>query len=249
MTYVMTVSPDFSPAQIAEWYIFNTWLQKQMDLHIHLELFDSFEAQRKAIAEDKIDLIFANPFDASMLVREKGFIAIAKPNDKADEAVIAVAAEETAVNDVTDLIPGIQIAKTDDPDVNMIGMIMLEPADLNAENTTSVVMDSYAIVARQVVTGKAEVGFFLSEAFDNFSDLVKGQLKVLVRSQISVISHAFMVSPRAQEHIKALQATLLAMADDPKTKDVLAGLGFSGFQKQSYEDTEFMIDLMDTLVD
>lgn len=248
MTYVMTVSPDFSPAQIAEWYIFNTWLQKRLDLHIHLELFDSFDDQRKAIAEDKIDLIFANPFDASMLVRDKGFIAIAKPNDKADEAVIAVSAESGA-EDVTDLGADIKIAKTDDPDVNMIGMIMLEPADLNAENTTSMVMDSYAIVARQVMTGKADVGFFLSEAYDNFSELVKSQLKILVRSQISVISHAFMVSPRAQEHVKALQAALLAMADDPKTKDVLAGMGFSGFQKQSYEDTEFMIDLMDTLVD
>lgn len=248
MTYVMTVSPDFSPAQIAEWYIFNTWLQKKLDLHIHLELFDSFDAQRKAIAEDKIDLIFANPFDASMLVREKGFIAIAKPNDKADEAIIAVAADSGA-EDVTDLEPGIKIAKTDDPDVNMIGMIMLEPADLNAENTSSMVLDSYAIAARQVVTGKADVGFFLAEAYDSFSELVKSQLSILVRSQISVISHAFMVSPRAQEHVKVLQDALLSMADDPKTRDVLAGMGFSGFQKQSYEDTEFMIDLMDTLVD
>lgn len=248
MTYTMTVSPDFRPAQIADWYIFNTWFQKQLDLSIHLELFSSFEAQRKAIDEGRIDLIFANPFDASMLVRDKGFVAIAKPENKSDEALIAVAIDSD-VQDVTDLQAGIQIAKTDDPEVNMIGMIMLEPADLNTENTSSNVMDSYAIVAKQVMTGESAAGFFLAEAFENFSGLIKKQLKVLVRSQISVISHVFMVSPNAQEHADKLQAALLHMVDDPKTHDVLSGMGFSRWEAQSYEDTEFMIDLMDTLVD
>lgn len=248
MTFTMTVSPDFLPAEIAEWYIFNTWLQKKLDLPIHLELFDSFDDQRKAISEDKIDLIYANPFDASMLVRDKGFVAIAKPADKGDEAIIAVSVDSTA-EDVTDLASGIDIAKTDDPDVNMIGMIMLEPADLNAENTSSTVMDTYATVARQLMTGKSQVGFFLAEAYGSFSGIIQSQLKVLVRSQISVISHAFMVSPRAQEHVEPLKAALMSMADDPRTKDVLAGMGFSGWVEQSYEDTEFMIDLMDTLVD
>ena len=247
-TYTMTVSPDFLPEEIAEWYIFNTWLQRKLDLNIHLELFDSFDDQRKAIAEDKIDLIYANPFDASMLVREKGFTAVAKPMDKGDEALIAVSAESTA-EDVTDLEPEIEVAKTDDPDVNMIGMIMLEPADLNAENTSSKVMDTYPTVARQVITGQSQAGFFLAEAYDSFSSLVQSKLKVLVRSQIYVISHAFMVGPRAQEHAQAIQGALLEMADDPRTKDVLAGMGFSGWMEQSYEDTEFMIDLMDTLVD
>jgi phosphonate transport system substrate-binding protein len=244
----MTVSPDFRPAQIAEWYIFNTWLQKQLDIPIHLELFDNFESQRKAIDEGKIDLIFANPFDASMLVREKSFVAIAKPEGHSDEALIAVSVD-SEVQDVTDLKPGIRIAKTDDPEVNMIGMIMLEPADLNAENTSSKVVDTYALVAKQVMMGESAVGFFLAEAFENFSGLISNQLKVLVRSQISVISHAFMVSPNAAEHMGAMQAALVCMADDPKTQDVLAGMGFSGWEKQSYEDTEFMIDLMDTLVD
>ena len=174
MTYTMTVSPDFLPEEIAEWYIFNTWLQRKLDLNIHLELFDSFDEQRKAIAEDKIDLIYANPFDASMLVRDKGFIGVAKPADKGDEALIAVSSE-SAAEDVTDLEPGIEVARTDDPDVNMIGMIMLEPADLNAENTSSKVMDTYPTVARQVITGKSQAGFFLAEAYDSFLQPGTGQ--------------------------------------------------------------------------
>ena len=42
MRYVMTVSPDFPPAQIAGWYIFNTWLQRQLGVQIHVELYQNF---------------------------------------------------------------------------------------------------------------------------------------------------------------------------------------------------------------
>lgn len=248
MTYTMTVSPDFPPAQIAEWYILNTWLQRQLDIQIHLELYDSFNDQRKAVDADKIDLIYANPFDASMLVREKEFTAVAKPMNKADEVIIAVAVD-SAINDVGELQPNTRIAKTDDPDVNMIGMIMLEPADLNADNTSSEISDTYALAAKQLMSGTADVGFFLAESYEKFSNLIKKQLKVLVTSQISVICHTFMVSPNAGEHAQAIQKALLSMNDDPRSADILQGLGFTGWAEQSYEDTEFMIDLMDTLVD
>ena len=68
----LSVSPDFSPEKLASWHIFNTWLQKKLDIDCHLALFDSFEKQREAIAADQIDLIYANPADAAALVREFG---------------------------------------------------------------------------------------------------------------------------------------------------------------------------------
>ena len=125
----LSVSPDFSPEKLASWHIFNTWLQKKLDIDCHLALFDSFEKQREAIAADQIDLIYANPADAAALVREKQFVAVAHPDDLADEAVLAVSAN-SAVKRVEDLKPGITVASSGDPDVLMMGMIMLEPADI-----------------------------------------------------------------------------------------------------------------------
>jgi len=37
------------------------------------------------------------------------------------------------------------------------------------------------------------------------------------------------------------------MSDDPKGASVLSSMGFSGWEEQTQEDTEFMIDLMDAL--
>jgi phosphonate transport system substrate-binding protein len=242
----MTVSPDFSPDHIAGWYIFNTWLQRQTGLAIHLRLFDSFEQQRQAIENNEIDIIYANPFDASMLVREKGFMTVAKPQNKPDEAIIAVA-DESTTQAVEDLQDGTCIAQTDDPDVNMMGMIMLEPGDLNAENTSSQQVDTYILVAKKLLTGQADVGFFLKDAYDNLSSLVQKQLRILVSSQIHVITHVMLVSPKLQDDIDTIRETLLEMPDREKGQGVLDSMGMTGWDQQTQEDTEFMIDLMDTL--
>ena len=246
MTYLFTVSPDFTPEHLAGWYIFNTWLQHQLGAPIHLEMYNDFQAQRQAIAENKVDLIYANPFDATMLVREKGFLPLVRAVGEADEAIIAVSADSD-VTEVEQLTTGARVAFTDDPDVRLMGMIMLEPADLDAGNIVPVLSDNYVLVAKHLLKGQADVGIFLAAAFDDLSSVIKKQLKILVRSQISVIHHSLLVGPRLQEQRAEIQALLIGMLHDEKGKGVLSSLGFSWWQKVEDEEMEFMIDLMDTL--
>lgn len=246
MSNLFTISPDFSPDHISGWYIFNTWLQKQTGEAIHLEMYDDFHTQREAIKSDKIDLIYANPFDAAMLVREKGFLPLVKPVGRADEAIIAVNAKNT-IKDVAHLLPGIRVAVTDDPDVRLMGMIMLEPGDLDASNVNTNIYDTYVLVAKHLLLGDADVGIFLAEAYDDLSNMIKSQLKVLVRSQISVIHHSLMIGPKLAEKRDKFQSLLIEMNNDAKGKGVLEGLGFDSWTGIEDEEMEFMIDLMDTL--
>ena len=246
MTYQITVSPDFSPQHIFGWYVFNTWLQKELQTRIHLELYTNFESQRQAILNDRVDLIFANPYDASMLVREKGFTAIARAQGLRDEAIIAVSADST-VKKVEDLQPGIRLASTEDPDINMMGLIMIEPADLTAENVIMQEVDTYAIVAKKLLLGDADVGFFLKEAYNDLTSLSQKNLRILIESKIDVVHHSFLVGPKLKEVSLDIQQMLTTMSDTEKGKGVLDSLGFSAWEEVSEEDTEFMIDLMDTL--
>ncbi|MGR8930601.1 MAG: phosphate/phosphite/phosphonate ABC transporter substrate-binding protein [Gammaproteobacteria bacterium] len=246
MTYMFTVSPDFTPDHISGWYIFNTWLQKHTGEAIHLEMYDDFNSQREAIKADTIDLIYANPFDAAMLVREKGFLPLAKAQNTADEALIVVNAESNA-HDVADLSAGTKVAFTDDPDVRLMGMIMLEPGDLDNGNIVPVIADNYVLVAKNLLKGEADVGIFLAEAYDSLSAIIKKQLKVLVRSQISVIHHALMIGPKLQSRRGEIQQLLVDMHADEKGEGVLKSLGFESWQIVDDEEMEFMIDLMDTL--
>lgn len=244
--YQLTVSPDFPAKRMSSWFIFNTWLQKALGMPIHLELYPDFDGQRAAISADKVDIIYANPYDAAMLVREKGFVSVARPVSKCDECIVAVATD-SAAQVVEDLTPICRIARTDDPGVNLVGMILLEPASLGRDNTQVITVESYPLVAKALIRGEAEVGFFLAEAFEELSGLVRRQLRPLVHSQINDFSHVLLLGPRLAERREELSHVLLGMPAEAKGRDVLAELGFAAWERVSQEDTEFMIDLMDTL--
>ncbi len=248
MKYVLSVSPDFSPDHIAGWYIFNTWLQQALDMHIHIQLYNSFDGHREAIANDEIDLIYANPYDSAVLIREKGFVPLVVADGERDEAVIAVS-NESGIQEIEDLKEGTRIATTDDPDVHMMGMIMLEPADLDKTNSEISQHPSYVVVAKHLIQGNADVGFFLKEAYDDLSKFVHDQLHILVESQIHIIRHSLMLGPRMKEHADRVREVLLSMPDSDKGQDALTNLGFKRWEAMSAEDGEFMIDLMDTLVE
>jgi phosphonate transport system substrate-binding protein len=248
MTYVLSVSPDFMPDKIAGWFVFNTWLQRQTGEQFHLELYNGFSEQRKDILADRIDLIYANPYDASMLIREKGFMPLVRPVAKVDECTIAVKASNP-IDDVESFSPGIRIATTADPDVHMMGMIMLEPAELGSQNTEQMIKENYVLVAKALMRDEADAGFFLSDAYNELSTMIRSELKVLISSRISVIHHAMMVGPRLAEQADRLKGILLDMKQDPKGPGVLRELGLDGWEDLTREDAEFMIDLMDTLVE
>ncbi len=242
----MTASPDFPTKRIPGWFFLNTWLQKALKTRIHLEIYQDFERQREAIAADRVDLIYANPFDAAMLVREKGFVPVVRPAGRSDECIVAVAAQ-SSIKSVEDLRPGCRLARTDDPDVNLVGMILLEPADLDAGNIEIEQVDSYPLVAKALLRGTADVGFFLEESYDELTDLVRNQMRPLVRSQIFDICHVLLVGPRLSGRREEVRRVLLEMADDTRGADILRELGFLSWENVEDEDTEFMIDLMDTL--
>ncbi|HEY3432132.1 MAG TPA: phosphate/phosphite/phosphonate ABC transporter substrate-binding protein [Rhodocyclaceae bacterium] len=248
MPRLFTVSPDFNMKYMSGWFIFNTLLQKALGEAIHFEPYEDFDSQRKAIEADRVDIIYANPYDASMLVREKGFLALARPRLKSDEAVIAVRAD-SPINGVEELQPGIRVATTDDPDVHMMCMIMLEPADLNRDNVQFITKDNYVVVAKELLKSQADVGFFLSETFDDLSEVIRKQLRVLVKSQIHVVHHMFLISPQLASRSEEITRVLTNMDNSDAGRRILSDIGIPGWDPVDIEEVEFMIDLMSTLVD
>jgi len=108
-------------------------------------------------------------------------------------------------------------------------------------------VDGYVLVAKALLQGKADVGFFLKDAWDGLSNAVRKQLRPLVTSQISDIQHAFLVGPRLADSAEDIQGLLVRMGEIEKGAGVLESLGFQGWEALDHEETEFMIDLMDTL--
>jgi phosphonate transport system substrate-binding protein len=248
MPYTFTVSPDFTPEHISGWFIFNTWLQKTFRENIHLELYNNFADQRKAVRADKVDLIYSNPYDASLLVREKGFVPIVKPNGKSDEAIISVNITHNA-HSVEDLERGISVATTDDPDIHMMGMIMLEPADLHRDNIKLKHCENYVLVAKALIRKESDAGIFFAEAYQDLSNLIRKQLRPLVSSHIQVVHHSLLAAPRLAHRSDEMRQVLSDMDKDSNGQGVLESLGFKNWDPMNEEEAEFMIDLIDTLID
>ena len=249
MSLNVLIAPDFAPDRFAGWHMLNTLLQKRTGQAIHLLTPASAAEQAQLIADGKADVVYANPFDASVMVREQGFRAFARPVGKSDEMVIATGAGSPA-NVVEDLKPGCRIALTDNRDVKLIGLRLLEPADLTEADIQWQMVDNYQAAARLAMKGEVDASFFLAEAYHSLSRLTKSQLKTLIESRLADITHVLLAREGVAEHVPALRDALTGMAGSPDGQVVLDELGIpKGFEPVSDEDVEFMLDLMETLLD
>lgn len=249
MTLNFLVAPDFSPERFAGWHMLNTALQRRSGIHLHLMTPADASEQMQLIREGRVDLMYANPFDAVGLIRESGFAAFARPKNKSDEMVIATAAG-SPLQRLEDLRPRCRIALTDNRDIKLIGLRLLEPADLTEADVEWVSADTYQATARMTIKGEVDAGFFLADAYHALSRLTHAQLRPLIESAITDISHVLIASPRVARDLPVVSAALLSLGADGEGQGVLDALGLSeGFENFTAADAEFMADLMDTLLD
>jgi len=243
------IAPDFAPEHFGGWHLLNTTLQRRTGLHLHLITpADSLE-QATVIESGQADIVYANPFDATDLIRKLGYQPFARPAGRFDEMVIATSAKSEVVV-LEDMRPGCKIAVTDNRDVKLIGLRLLEPADLDETLVEWVHVDSYQAAARKLIQGEVQASFFLSDAYASLSRLTKGQLRVLVESAIHDISHVLLVRPDADLDLSIVSKAFLDIGGHPGDMELLASLGMvKGFEPMTQDQAEFMIDLMDTLLD
>ncbi|MDX1786504.1 MAG: PhnD/SsuA/transferrin family substrate-binding protein [Psychrobacter sp.] len=247
-THNMLIAPDFSPERFAGWHMFNTLIQKRANLNMHLNIPDSQAEQQDIINQGDIQVIYANPFDAATLIREQGYRAVARPIGKSDEMVIA-AATNSDINSLEDIKAGATVAMADNRDVKLIGLRLLEAVDIAEADLNWTVTETYQAAARQVIKGDAQVAFFMAEIFHSFSRLTKAQLSVLIESDLADISHVLLIKDGFPD-TDILMNAILNLHNDDDGKEALAELGMpQGFEAMDEEDAEFMIDLMQTLLD
>lgn len=246
-THNMLIAPDFSPERFAGWHMFNLLIQKRANINMHLNMPASHTEQEALVAKGDIQVIYANPFDAAQLIREQGYRALARPIGKSDEMVITTASSSN-INSLDDIPNGAMVAMANNRDVKLIGLRLLESVDLAEDDLQWMMTETYQAAARQVIKGDAQVAFFLSEIYHSFSRLTKSQLKVLIESDIADISHVLLVKEDFVDS-DILMDAVLNLHQDTDGQAALAELGMpQGFEAMSEEDAEFMLDLMETLL-
>lgn len=248
MSSRFVIAPDFPPNLFSGWYTLNTLIQKRSDLAIRLETPASSQEQAQMVDGGDIALVYANPFDAAKLIREQGYKAIARPAGKSDEMVI-VSSAKGDIKTLDDLKAGAKIVMADNRDVKLIGLRLLEAVDLSENDVTFEITETYQAAAKLVAQGQADAAFFIAEIYHSLSNLTKMQLNVLIESDLADITHVLLAKEDFADANKVVDV-LLSLKNDADGQAVLTELGMpNGFETVSEEEAEFMIDLMETLLD
>lgn len=244
--FVFSTAANVPAKEYSDWYLFNTWLQKATNQHFRLEIPVGYQALQQAIEQESIDMIYASPSDTTTLVRKHGFVAVARPKYRFDEVVVLTYVDNP-IKDFVALERGCRIALTGDEDVRMIGMILIEPADLDSTNVELVAAENGVVVAKKVMQADADIGFVLARTYETFSPVIKRALKVLIRSDISVINHTLLAKPHVVEAIPNLEQLFADMHIFSLGREIMENLGMGNWVAVEQEEVEFMIDLMETL--
>ena len=249
MTLNFLIAPDFAPQRFAGWHMLNTTLQRRSGLRLHLLTPASPTEQAVLLAGGQVDLAYANPFDATRMIRSQGYVPFARPAQRYDEMVIATGVD-SGLRKIEDIKPGNRIALTDHQDIKLIGLRLLEPADLIESLIDWVAVDSFQAAARLVIKGEVQAAFFLAEVYGALTPTTRSHMRVLVESQIHDISHVMLAHPRLLGNLPFLRDALLGIGHEKGDDAVLDALGLDkGFEAMTAEDAEVMIDLMDALLD
>lgn len=248
MIYRLAIGPDVHVRDLADWYLLNTRLQRLTRETFRVRLFDDFTELHRAYAVGEVDLAYANAPDTAELV-PAGYLPLVRPAGVSDEAAVIVA-EDDPVRAVEDLIgtEELDVAATDAPDVDRICRILLEPADLAPAAIRVILRPNYILAATSVLAGDVRAAFFPRAAFDGLSAAAGRGLRVLVSSQVSVISHTLLAAPSLTALAPTIVEELLRMNDDPDDAGLLARLGApEGWVPAGPTDVALLMDVISAL--
>ena len=220
----LLIAPDFPPEFFANWHMFNTQLQRALDTTIHLQTPAGYREQQELLDSETIALVYANPFDAGSLMRDKGYIALAKP-DLPSEQVLVVANAQSAFASLGDLPADSRVLITANRDIERIGLEVLQGSAITADSVQWLHTRTFPELARRLMANEAEIGLLLARSFRSMNASTQGSLKILFETEFNDFGHIMLLHPDFAEQADALRAALVNMVQSPVNKMTLKDLG------------------------
>lgn len=249
MSVNFLIAPDFPPEYFAGWHFMNARLQKMLDVNIHLLLPANSTEEQKEIDQGRVDIIYANPFDAAKLIRELGYLAVVQPVNVYDEIVIATSAN-FPIKKLADVRKGMTVLATEYYDVKLLALRLLESVDIEEKDLIWKKSDSFAAIANGLIKKRAHIGLFLASAYKKLTNFTRSNLTTLIESKIQDLHHVVLIHPRQVAMLEMLQRVFCTLNQSEDGQAILNDLGLEeGFSIMSQEEIELLIDIIETLRD
>lgn len=247
MTYSITVCPHDTAQNLPAWFFLNNYLQHHTGMGLHMQTFDDFEAQRKAVLDGEVKVVYANPFDAALYARELGFVPIARRATCCDEALIVAAADSPWTTIADAMGQACKLASaTEKTAVHALGVALLKEQGACREDFDIQFKGNYVSVIKALTKGEADLGILFNETYDGLSELAKSQIKVLAASTSGQTFHLFCASPELGEQVEGLKEVLSSMSNEAEGQRCLDDLGFAGFEPVDAASFSTLVEACET---
>lgn len=240
--YEFLIAPDFPPSQAFDWYRVNILLQNALQDYVHLRLTNSFEDFHQHMLEEP-SIVYVGAYDTAQMIREYNYLPLARPESASDEVVI-FSSSDTNITHLKQLSKSTEFICLTDMDVERIGRILLEPADIVKKEVAWQSVDSYQAVLRLLSEDKNRVGIMRLNNFKQLSPMVRKRFQPVIYSSLSVLYHTLLLSPKLANHHQEFVNAFTSLKQHP----ALHNLGIRGFKPMNDTVANFICDIVDTLV-
>ena len=224
--------------QLSGWYFFNTYLQRQLDRDIRLELVHGAINEQEKRMED-MDIVFTRPFEATRLLIENRYQPMMCPIEQADEVTLVVRSDDTRKT-LADFQGAKVVTAAPDNFVYLLGRFLLE-TDPNPASHLDYIFSGHDIKALQMLLkGNADILFMQTETYNGLSSLTKKMLRVLDQSETAFTFHLFCAAPHCVDIGHAISEVLLNMGKDSQGRQILADLGIEGWCKPKADEINML---------
>ncbi len=222
--------------QMNGWYFFNTYLQRQLNREVHLELVHGAISEQQNRIEE-MDIVFTKPFEATRLLMESSFRPLLHPINQTDEVTLLVRADDARTK-ISDFQGGKVITASADNFVYLLGRFLLEESGITQLNY---IFSGHDIKALQMLLkGQADILFMASETYQGLSSLTRNMLRKIDHSETGFAFHLFCAAPHCIEVGRAVAEVLLNMGQDSQGRQVLVDLGLEGWSRPKQDEINML---------
>lgn len=219
--------------QLDGWYFFNTYLQKRLELDIHMELVHAAWAETSP--PESAALVFARPFQAAALGLNGGFAWLARPDDQTDEVCVLARADDKRMR-LDDFSGGKIVSEAEESFVYLLGRFLLDEHGTASENFEYAFQGHDIKTVRALLAGEADLAFMQTENYRGLSAPTRARLRLLTASDSGIAFHLFCLHPAYADLRPRLESALLGMDEDDKGKRVLSDLGVARWSAPAPEE-------------
>ncbi|HIO92194.1 MAG TPA: hypothetical protein EYG68_05025 [Leucothrix mucor] len=214
------VCPHDTAKNPDRWFMFAQFLTKNINSSVKFEQSLDFVDFHKEITSG--GLIYSNPQDSLKLIKNHGYIPIARPINLFDE-IVFITSHKIKKPTLQDFSENTVVSVTDMM-VTQVGINYLQKEKIIPSEVLS--KPSWMAVIKSMTRNEYNFALVYKDFYDGLTNLSKSGVQKVGETQEEIIHHNFLIAPELQAMTEAIQSCLLTMQkNNSQGEKILNSLG------------------------